>query len=206
VRRLSQAGRAAWWGLMLAVPWAVQAMTPDAAVARAQALLQPGQPAAQQALASRGDTFVVRQSGPLQPDEDGATHIRFDRLHQGVPVLGGDIIVHLTSPGALDHVTTSLKQPVSLPSVNPAIGRDEALATALQAFRTQGKDASSTIERAIDTKPDPETAQAAMLVWLAKVEGRRCGQPSWMHYFVDAKSGVVLRQYEGLNSLAPIHC
>ena len=192
----------AWVSLVVSLPMAAQAMTPDAATARAQALLQSGQPAAQQAQASPRDTYIVRRAEPLKPDEAGQFHVRFDRAYQGVPVLGGDIIVHLMPDGALNGVTTTLTQPLALASTTPAIDRAQAQGRALEMFRRDGKDESSTVELVIDTP----SGEPAALVWLVKVSGSRCRQPSLMHYFIDAQTGALARKYEGLNTGLPIRC
>lgn len=188
---------------ILGLPTAWSAQSPEDAVAAAEALLQPDGPAAIQAKASPRDRFIRRTSEPLRPDAAGEYHVRFDRQYAGLPVRGGDIIVHLNSAGSLTRVTTTLTQPVALPDTTPTVDRDRALGRALEWFRREGKDESSAVELVIDTQRDPPTAT---LVWLAKVSGSRCKQPSLMHYFIDANTGALLRKYEGVNSLIPIRC
>src|SRR4051812_16459370 len=63
--------------------------------------LDPIQQAALEALAQHGDllgltaadTFAPRGVG--EEDDLGLAHARFDRYRDGVPVLGGDVVVHL---------------------------------------------------------------------------------------------------------------
>jgi len=179
-------------------------LAPAQAEAAARALLAPGQPAAVQAQATALDQFVRRQSGPLQPDAVGAYHLRFDRTHQGVPVEGGDIIVHLARDGALDSVTRSLAAPINLPSVTPSVERAVVVQRALERFARRGHHPSPDAQLQISAVPglDP----APRLVWLVRVRGSRCDQPSWMHYQFDAATGVLIRQYEGQESAVPIVC
>lgn len=64
-------------------------LSADAAVARAQSLL--GNHAAALANRATADAFVARDS---IVDADGSEHVRFDRTYQGLPVIGGDVVVH----------------------------------------------------------------------------------------------------------------
>jgi Zn-dependent metalloprotease len=180
------------------------AMTPEAATARAQALLQPGRPAAQQAQASPRDTFVLRQSGPLQADQVGQFHIRFDRAHQGVPVLGGDIIVHLRPDGSLVNVTSSLPAPLNLPTVVPRVPQGEALSQALAAFRKKGRETSS--QALLMVAAWTHIAPTPTLAWRVEVIGTYCKNPSRMHYWFDAQSGALLNQHDEQESAVPMTC
>src|SRR5690349_19336959 len=49
---------------------------------------------------SAHDSFSQR--GAAVVDKDGATHVRYDRTYRGLPVLGGDVVVHLTKGGTYD--------------------------------------------------------------------------------------------------------
>lgn len=180
------------------------AMTADAATTRAQALLQPGQPAAQQAFASPGDTFIARRAEPLKPDQMGQFHVRFDRAHQGVPVDGGDIIVHLMPDGALNGVVTSLSAPLKLPTVTPRMARDDALAQGLAAFRKKGRDASSSAELRVAAAS--HIAAEPTLVWRVEVQGSYCNHPSRMQYWFDAQSSRLLSQHDEQESAVPMTC
>lgn len=190
-------------GAAAGAPLPAMAMTSEAAATRAQQLLQPGEPAARQAQASPHDTFVLRRAEPLKPDPAGEFHVRFDRTYQGLPVTGGDIIVHLAADGRLTGVTTTLTQPVALPSTKPTIDREQALRLATERFRREGQVGSSSAELLVDTQREPPSAS---LAWLAQVSGMRCGQTSLMHYLIDARTGALLRRYEGRPSPIPLRC
>ncbi|MGW7047305.1 M4 family metallopeptidase [Streptomyces avermitilis] len=51
---------------------------------------------------SQGDTL---QAKDVLTDPDGKQHVRFVRTHQGLPVLGGDLVVHLTKRSTYLGVT-----------------------------------------------------------------------------------------------------
>lgn len=177
---------------------------PEAAAAAAQALLEPGQAAAAMAQGSAFDSFTRRQTEPLKPDPLGGYHLRFDRSHRGVPVLGGDIIVHLRPDGSLERVTTTLAEPLALPSVTPQMGRDEALQRSLDAFHTKGRESSSTALLTIAAWP--HIAPVPTLAWRVELVGSYCGHPSRMQYWYDAQSGALLDQHDEQESAVPMRC
>lgn len=98
------------------------------------------------AKASAFDQFTQRRTGPLKPGQRSDYHVRFDRSYQGVPVVGGDIIVHLLSDGTLEGVTSSLQEPLVLPTAKPRIDSAVVLAQSLDRFRQRGRDASSKLD------------------------------------------------------------
>jgi len=73
-----------------------------------------------------GDAAHVRSRGP---DAFGTEHARFQQLHRGVPVTGGEIMVHLRGARAVgvNAKILDLPEPVD---TNPTVSADEALAAA----------------------------------------------------------------------------
>lgn len=190
---------------MTLAPHDAQALQPAVAAQTAQSLLQPGQAAAFLAKASDLDGFHPRREGAQQRDDSGGVHLRFERTHQGLPVLGGDTVVHLSPDGRLVGVRTMLAKPLNLASITPSVDKAQAQAYVETLFQQEGRLKSTTIELMIVAPSSLLSAKPA-LVWLAKVRGSRCGQPSWMHYAIDAHSGAVLKKYEGQRSLVKIEC
>lgn len=191
-------------GLIVAAAAQPAPLTPARAEAIARALLSPGQAAAVQAHATSQDVFVLRESGPIQADERGAYHLHFDRLHQSVPVEGGDIIVHIMPDGSLFRVTTMLTAPLQISTVTPGVTRAAVEQKALERFRRSGQGGSAQAELVISAVAGLDATPK--LAWLVKVRGTRCRQPSWMHYLFDAASGALIRQHEAQESLVPIVC
>lgn len=87
------------------------------------------------------DGFVAKDT---IVDADGTEHVRFDRTYRGLPVIGGDVVVHSRN-GKLRQArligTNSVSTPASLtlkttarPSVTPKISRDEAIEIAGATF------------------------------------------------------------------------
>ncbi|SEE95387.1 Zn-dependent metalloprotease [Streptomyces sp. 3213] len=79
------------------------------------------------AFAHAAATGVVQGDGlrakDVMIDPEGARHVRFIRTHQGMPVLGGDLVVHLSRQLAYTGVTRAADH-----SVEPATTRPELTA------------------------------------------------------------------------------
>jgi len=185
-----------------------QSLQPADAVRVSQALLQPGQMAAVQAKASAFDEFVQRREGMApEADEAGEMHVRYDRTHQGLPVMGGDIIVHFERDGRFSHVTTTMQEEINLPSVVPAFDKAQAISRAEASFRQAGpraKQQSVTAELIVVAMPGYVTKP--VLTWNVKVKGSRCDQPSSMHYLLNALTGKIYKSYEAQESAAIRTC
>jgi Zn-dependent metalloprotease len=63
-------------------------------------------------------------------DRDGTRHLRYDRTYAGLPVLGGDLVVHEGKSGATESVTRAVSAKLALPTVKPAVSATAAAAQA----------------------------------------------------------------------------
>ncbi|MFI9202397.1 M4 family metallopeptidase [Streptomyces sp. NPDC053048] len=66
-------------------------------------------------------------------DPEGKRHVRFERVHRGVTVIGADMVVHLDAKNQYLGVTRANGRKVSLPSVTPKLAAREAAAKAAKA-------------------------------------------------------------------------
>ena len=73
------------------------------AAAKHEAASRAGKTAASLRL-GRSESLVVRN---VERDVDGAEHVHYDRTYQGLPVIGGDLIVHESPGGAVRTVSWS---------------------------------------------------------------------------------------------------
>lgn len=73
------------------------------AAAKREAATRVGRTAASLRL-GRSESLVVRN---VERDVDGAEHVHYDRTYQGLPVIGGDLIVHESPGGAVRTVSWS---------------------------------------------------------------------------------------------------
>jgi Zn-dependent metalloprotease len=130
-------------------------------------------------------------------DADGTTHTRYERTYAGLPVLGGDLVVHAKSGRLM--VTKAAKADLTLsditPNVSSATVKTKALATAAKAGGEQAK---------LDGTPRLVVWAAGarpVLAWEAVVGGfQDDGTPSELHVITDADSGKPVFQYQGIET------
>lgn len=111
-------------------PTADPGTTPAAAVARAKAAI-PGNLGALKATGA--DTFLVKD---VVVDADGTSHVRMDRTIGGLPVLGGDVVVHQAKDGAVKDVSLTLSRSANVDrtaKVSPATATAKAVTRGLKA-------------------------------------------------------------------------
>src|SRR4051794_33503133 len=91
----------------------------DNAIAAARSHVSATRVSAAQALTAVG-TIV---------DRDGTSHVRLHRSYRGLPVIGGDLVVHQSASEAWKGVSQTLRSSLDL-GVTPAVQRGAAEATA----------------------------------------------------------------------------
>ncbi|WP_160097126.1 fibronectin type III domain-containing protein [Kibdelosporangium aridum] len=97
-------------------------------------------------------------------DQDGRTHVRYDRTYRGLPVLGGDFVVHHSPGGHLDTVSGARSAPIAV-STTPTVPAAKAAATAVvQLSRPEA--VAEDPELVVDARP-----QSPRLAWRTKVNG-----------------------------------
>ncbi|WP_203831314.1 M4 family metallopeptidase [Actinoplanes palleronii] len=80
-------------------------------------------------------------------DDDGAQHVRFQRTHQGRPVLGGDVVVHSGATGSFAGATVAQQQAIDVPAT-AKVSRARALKAA-----GQPRGSARQVVDAIDGEP-----------------------------------------------------
>ncbi|MFD8429229.1 MULTISPECIES: M4 family metallopeptidase [Streptomyces] len=68
-------------------------------------------------------------------DDDGTQHVRYDRTYRGLPVLGGDFVVHLAPDGDFRSADRATDAALSLPTVTPKLSAPKAADLAANALR-----------------------------------------------------------------------
>ncbi|MEU9641408.1 M4 family metallopeptidase [Streptomyces sp. NPDC048188] len=132
--RLAMAGTAATTATLLVAalaPGATAADRPTRAAALDHAAAALREHADTLDLTGAQDTAVR----DIVVDEDGTQHVRYDRTYRGLPVLGGDFVVHLAPDGAFRDADRATGTPVSLPGVTPGLPAPEAADLAASALR-----------------------------------------------------------------------
>lgn len=142
--------------------------------------------------ASRAE--FVRQN--VARDELGFEHTRFQQTHKGVPVFGGEAIVHYDAAGSLQTITDDFRQGLQV-DVTPSLNDSQAIAKAvslhggfdkltaqpqskLMVLRQNGKD--SLVYR-VQLRQEDGSASTSMPV-----------------YFIDAKTGEKVFGYDNLQT------
>ena len=157
---------------------------------RAQSLLASAPAALRRA---SGDAFVARD---VIVDADGTEHVRFDRTYNGLPVIGGDTVVQVRN-GRLGAISQTLRS-AARPALRPQLSADQAIVEAGARFGSQFQGAPSArlVVYALNTTPT--------LAYEVVFNGMKADQtPTEMHYIVDARSGRVLNQWDGIHVTRP---
>ncbi|MBS43256.1 MAG: peptidase M4 family protein [Nocardioides sp.] len=135
-------------------------------------------------------------------DADGSTHVRMERTYRGLPVVGGDLVVHQDADSALEGVSQTLAGPLSLgtkPSVRAAAAGRSAVAPA--------RDLRGLSDLALAEGATPDLVVDAYgatprLAWAVLSTGVQAdGTPSRLTTYVDARTGEVLRRVEGIHTV-----
>ncbi|GAA3769344.1 M4 family metallopeptidase [Streptomyces coacervatus] len=134
-------------------------------------------------------------------DNDGTLHTRYERTYAGLPVLGGDLVVH-TPPASLAAGTVSTtfnnKHTIKVASTTATFTKAAAQTKALRAARSLHAE-----------QPTAESARKVIwagsgtprLAWETVVGGLQDdGTPSRLHVITDAGTGKELHRYQGIET------
>ncbi|GHI20297.1 hypothetical protein Shyd_16680 [Streptomyces hydrogenans] len=95
--------------------------------------------------AGRNAAATARELG-LGPDErlvakdvlidaDGARHVRYDRTYRGLPVIGGDLVVHLAEDGTITGSDLAHQGAIRIAGTTPKLTAADASAKAVKHAR-----------------------------------------------------------------------
>ncbi|ROQ94425.1 Zn-dependent metalloprotease [Streptomyces sp. 2132.2] len=188
------------------------------AAAKGQSVRNPGALPAQLTPSQRAELIAKAQStsaatakelglGPQEKllvhdvvkDQDGTTHTRYERTYEGLPVLGGDLVVSRSAAQKTQSVSkASNAQLQGVSTEAPADAPAAATVKALDAAKAAGSKAD---------KAD----SARKIVWMANgvptlayetvVGGLQDdGTPNQLHVITDAKTGATLHQWQGIET------
>ncbi|MCW2913732.1 MAG: Thermolysin, partial [Actinomycetia bacterium] len=147
-----------------------------------------------QAHTASGHTFIART---VVVDKNGAADVRFDRTYKGLPVYGGDLVVHLKPDGTYKSLNPAAATAGAV-STKPSVTAGRA--AAVSRTRLQGTIASVSKPR-LAVKL---AGRSAALVWETVVSGVLKDQtPSRLHVLVDARKGQVLDTRDEIQSFLP---
>ncbi|MEU8975530.1 M4 family metallopeptidase [Streptomyces monashensis] len=131
-------------------------------------------------------------------DADGTVHTRYERTYAGLPVLGGDLVVHTARSGRTEGITKATKTAIKVASLTPRITSAKAEKQAVSAAKTLGsaQSAANGARKVIwagSGKP--------VLAYETVVGGLQDdGTPNQLHVITDAATGRKLFQYQGIEN------
>ncbi|MFF8844476.1 M4 family metallopeptidase [Streptomyces sp. NPDC015127] len=141
------------------------------------------------------ERLVVRD---VIKDADGTVHTRYERTYAGLPVLGGDLVVHERKNGKRS-VTKATAARISVPGTDAKVSASAAQKSALTAAA-----AGETDKAAAEGAPRKVVWAASgkpVLAWETVVTGvQHDGTPSELHVVTDAATGAELYSYETVHT------
>ncbi|WP_235978624.1 MULTISPECIES: M4 family metallopeptidase [Streptomyces] len=132
-------------------------------------------------------------------DADGSLHTRYERTYDGLPVLGGDLIVHQDAKGAHQGVTKAVRSALRVATTEPAISAAAAEKSAVSTALKTG------VDKAAEGKEPRKVVWAAkgkpVLAWETVTGGfQEDGTPSELHVVTDAATGERLHTYQAVHN------
>ncbi|MEU8958085.1 M4 family metallopeptidase [Streptomyces sp. NPDC048518] len=142
------------------------------------------------------EKLVVRD---VTKDRDGTVHTRYERTYDGLPVLGGDLVVDTAKSGKTEGVTKAAKAQLKGVDMSADVKASAAEKQALGAAKAAGS-----------KKADADRAPRKV-VWMASgkpvlayetiVGGlQHDGTPNQLHVITDAATGKKLFQWQGIEN------
>ncbi|MFE9768099.1 M4 family metallopeptidase [Streptomyces sp. NPDC005808] len=130
-------------------------------------------------------------------DADGTTHTRYERTYAGLPVLGGDLVVHVKA--GRTTVSEATEAAIEVPTTTPRITAKTAAGKALAAAKK-----AEAKSPAVDGAPRLVVwagGAEPVLAWESVVEGlQHDGTPSELHVITDAASGKAVFDFEQVHT------
>ncbi len=124
-------------------------------------------------------------------DRDGSSHVRIERTYRGLPVLGGDLVVHRGPDEAWRGTSQTIQSTLAL-SVTPTVGKAAAERSALAPSKANRGIEGQSVETSPRLVVDARGAQPR-LAWEVVSGGTQAdGTPSRLAAYVDAHTGEVL--------------
>ncbi|MFI6657303.1 M4 family metallopeptidase [Streptomyces sp. NPDC050523] len=131
-------------------------------------------------------------------DADGTVHTRYERTYDGLPVLGGDLIVDTARSGATKDVIKATNAAIKVSDLTPDISKAAAEQQGVKRARALGStkataDSARKVIWAASGKP--------VLAYETVIGGLQDdGTPNQLHVITDAATGKKLFEYQGIEN------
>ncbi|MBM7115942.1 M4 family metallopeptidase [Archangium primigenium] len=143
----------------------------------------------------QGEEFVARG---VIVDDNGDTHVRFDRTYQGLRVLGGDFVSHQDAQGSLRALSSASTESLAGLSVTPLLDPAAAADLAERVFQGVRNGAAASVELVIFAREGKPTPAFEVVLEGTKADGT----PSALHVVVHALTGAVLETSDEIETAA----
>ncbi|MFJ3931752.1 M4 family metallopeptidase [Streptomyces sp. NPDC090029] len=142
------------------------------------------------------EKLVVRD---VVQDRDGTTHTRYERTYDGLPVLGGDLVVSASGAGATESVALASAERLANVDTRADVPAATAETQALGAAKAEGSKATKA-ERA-PRKVVWMGTGSPTLAWETVVGGlQHDGTPNELHVVTDAATGEKLFEWQAVHN------
>ncbi|MEU9552494.1 M4 family metallopeptidase [Streptomyces werraensis] len=142
------------------------------------------------------EKLVVRD---VLKDRDGTVHVRYERTYDGLPVLGGDLIVQGDTAGEADKVVKATRAAVRPATTTAKVPAAKAEAQALSAAKAE-KAADADVDRA-PRKVIWAAGGTPVVAYETVVGGlQHDGTPQELHVVTDATTGEKLYEWQGVQN------
>ncbi|MGW1199113.1 M4 family metallopeptidase [Streptomyces sp. NPDC002536] len=132
-------------------------------------------------------------------DTDGTLHTRYERTYDGLPVLGGDLVVDATSGGKVTTVAKANKARMAVATTTPSFAASAAEKDAVKSAAAQGSKATRA-DRA-PRKVIWAGHGTPALAYETVVGGlQEDGTPNQLHVVTDARTGKKLFEFQGVKT------
>ncbi|WP_053846378.1 M4 family metallopeptidase [Streptomyces sp. NRRL B-24085] len=131
-------------------------------------------------------------------DADGTVHTRYERTYEGLPVLGGDLVVHESKSGTTEGVSKATAKTIKVASLTPKVTVAKAETQALSAAKAAGSDKTAADGA---RKVVWAASGSPVLAYETIVGGfQDDGTPSRLHVITDAATGKKLYEYQDIEN------
>jgi Zn-dependent metalloprotease len=146
--------------------------------------------------AGAGQAFQVTN---VLVDADGTRHVRMTRSYHGLPVVGGDLVVHQAGSGAWLGRSQTLDDALTL-ATTAAVGKTAAGAAALAPSKVTRSISGDRVE-ATRLVVDATGARPRLAYEVVTGGTQKDGTPSRLASYVDARTGAVLRREQQIETV-----
>jgi vibriolysin len=160
------------------------------ALTGSDASLRAALPPILKAFRLENEDLVLRK---VNVDELGGRHYRYDQVFRGLPVVGGDLVVHVDLKGAITGINGTARGDIS-----PSLGaRAVARAAATASIESDARWAGLTGRTIRDARTVYIQTQAGTLhkAYEQIVEGQRGWEPVLDRVYVDVETGALVEHH-----------